>query len=780
MLPLLFAASGCAALIYQVVWFEQLGLVIGASAISAGLTLAAFMGGMCIGSLWLPRLAAARPPLRVYALLEAGIGVLGAATLAFILVAGRVYPAASGAWDLGLRAVAAAVCLLPATVLMGATLPAVARCFDGERHASAWLGACYAANILGGVVGCLVSAFWLLRVYDAHLATNVAVPMNFAVAIVAWRLRSPAGAAPAAVAPASGPRRRPAPIYVAAGVSGFTALAAEVLWTRHLALVIGGTVYAFALVLAVFLFGLGAGGALGAAVGRRLDPRRALAGCQWLLTFGIVWAAYVIARSLPYWPIDVQLPTTAAVALQLDALRTAFAVLPAALLWGASFPLALAAIATPAADSRRAVARLYAVNTAGAIAGALLTTFVLVPELGSQRAQQIAVLLAAGVGVALWLGADTGRTRVAQATVAAALAVALAFALPALPPELVAYGRFLPTRGSGANVVYVGEGLTASVAVTREPSGVLTYHNAGKTQASTYPQDLRLQRMLGHMSTLIADEPNDVLVIGLGAGITAGAVSIDPAVERVIVAEIEPLVPPLAAEFFAAHNFGVVTNPKVEIRVDDGRHYLATTTRRYDAITSDPLDPWVRGAATLYTREFWQLAKSHLKEGGVVSAFVQLYETDEAAVRSQIATFFGVFPNGALFANRVDGQGYDAVLLARAGDAPIDVERLAARLGSAAYTDVAASLRAVGFDSALDLVGTFAGQASDMRAWLDGATINTDRNLRLQYLAGAHLNGNRAPEILRAIAPEPAFPDRLFVGRPAQLEDLRQRLAAQR
>ena len=779
MLPYLFAASGCAALIYQIVWFEQLGLVIGASAISLGLTLAVFMGGMCIGSLCLPRfVAAARQPLSVYAALELGIGVLGAAALVVIPGVGHLYVAASGSADLVLRAVTAVVCLLPATILMGATLPAVARCVEGERNASAWLGACYAANILGGVVGCMLSAFYLLRSYDVYAATAVAVLLNAAVAMAAWRLRTPV--APPVVVAVPDPLARVSwPIYVAAGISGFTALSAEVLWTRHLALLIGGTVYAFALMLAVFLLGLGAGSGAGAALGARLDPRRALAACQWLLAATIAWAAYAIARSLPYWPLDVTLPIPASVALELDALRTAFAVLPAALLWGASFPLALAAVAAPATDSRRAVARVYAVNTAGAIAGALLTTFVLVPGLGSQHAQQLAVVLAAGVGAALWLSAGPLGRRAAQAAIAAAVAVALAYSVPALPPELVAYGRFLPTRGVGANVVYVGEGLTASVAVTREPSGVLTYHNAGKTQASTYPQDLRLQRMLGHLSTLVADTPAEVLVIGLGAGITAGAVSIDPAVERVVVAEIEPLVPPLAGRFFAAHNFGVVTNAKVEIRIDDGRHYLATTSRKFDAITSDPLDPWVKGAATLYTREFWQLARARLNDGGVVTAFLQLYETDAAAVQSEIATFFSVFPNGALFANRVDGKGYDAVLLGRADDAPIDVQRLAARLGSAAYGEVAGSLRQVGFASALDLVGTFAGQAADMTGWLPGAAINTDRNLRLQYLAGAGLNGNRAGEILRAlIAPAAPFPDRLFVGTPAQLEELRQRLAA--
>jgi len=780
-LPFLFAASGCAALIYQIVWFEQLGLVIGASAISLGLTLAAFMGGMCIGSLWLPRfVAVARSPLRVYAALELGVGVLGMAALILIPGIGHLYVAASGTADLVLRAVTAAVCLLPATILMGATLPAVARCADGERNASAWRGVCYAANILGGVVGCLLSAFYLLRAYDVYVATAVAVLLNVAVAIVAWGLRGPA-LPPVEAAQRRGPQRSSWPIYLAAGVSGFTALSAEVLWTRHIALLIGGTVYAFALMLAVFLLGLGAGSGAGAALGARLDPRRALAACQWLLAAAIAWAAYVIARSLPYWPLDVELPTSASVALELDVLRIAFAVLPAALLWGASFPLALAAVAAPSTDSRRAVAHVYAVNTAGAIAGALLTTFVLVPGVGGQHAQQLAAVLAAAVGVGLWLSTGSGRGRAVPAVAAAALAGVFAWSVPALPPALVAYGRFLPTRGAGANVVYVGEGLTASVAVTREPSGVLTYHNAGKTQASTYPQDLRLQRMLGHMSTLVAEKPADVLVIGLGAGITAGAVSIDPAVERVVVAEIEPLVPALAARFFAEPNFGVVTNAKVEIRIDDGRHYLATTSRKFDAITSDPLDPWVKGAATLYTREFWQLARSRLNDGGVVTAFVQLYETDLAAVQSQIATFFSVFPNGALFANRVDGRGYDAVLLGRAGDAPIDVERLEARLGTGAYAGVASSLRQVGFESALHLIGTFAGQASDMAAWLPGAAINTDRNLRLQYLAGAGLNGNRAGEILRTlIAPAVPFPGRLFVGTPAQLEELRQRLQAAR
>jgi spermidine synthase len=366
---------------------------------------------------------------------------------------------------------------------------------------------------------------------------------------------------------------------------------------------------------------------------------------------------------------------------------------------------------------------------------------------------------------------------VGRCAVSLAAALVLAWSVPPLPPALVAYGRFLPTRGQDANVVYVGEGVASSIAVAREPSGIVTYHNAGKTQASTYPQDMRLQRMLGHLATLIPKRPRSVLVIGLGAGITAGAASIDPAVERVVVAEIEPLVRKVAKDYFAEANHGVVSSAKVEIRVDDGRHVLATAREKFDSITSDPLDPWVKGAAALYTREFWELCKSRLNDDGVVTAFVQLYETTEGAAKSEIATFFSAFPHGVLFVNTVNGRGYDAVLVGRANDAPIDVDLIEQRLDEPSYERVARSLREVGFDSALDLLGTYAGGAADMSGWLRKAALNTDRGLRLQYLAADGLNVQRADDLYRQIITRGGrFPERTFIGSPIAIEGLRQRL----
>ena len=233
----------------------------------------------------------------------------------------------------------------------------------------------------------------------------------------------------------------------------------------------------------------------------------------------------------------------------------------------------------------------------------------------------------------------------------------LARSVHELPGLLVAYGRYAATRVGQANIIYVGEGLNASVAVSELPNGVRNYHNAGKVQASSEPQDMRLQRMLGHLTTLIPEHPRKVLVIGCGAGVTAGAVSVDPAVEHETIAEIEPLVPRVVSTYFSQHNFDVVRNPKVHVRIDDARHFVETTNEKFDAVTSDPLDPWVKGAAMLYTVEFFEMVKQHLNPGGVVTLFVQLYESNTEAVKSEIGTFLDVFPNGIVWGNTNEGKG---------------------------------------------------------------------------------------------------------------------------
>ena len=786
-LLVLFIGSGCAALIYEVVWFQLLQLSVGSSAVSLGILLGIFMGGMCLGSLLLPRLVSARHhPLRVYALLELGIGALGMIVLFVVPLIGGVYTtiAGTGQINLFLRAIVAGICLLPPTILMGATLPAIARFVEATPSGVSWLGYFYGGNIGGAVVGCLLAGFYLLRVFDMPTATFVAVALNVAVALLALAIARITAYVPAADSAARGPiSPESGLIYVAIALSGMTALGAEVVWTRILSLLFGATTYTFSLILAVFLVGLGVGSTIGSELARRIArPRFALGWCQLLLCATIAWAAHAMGDSLPYWPINPSLSTNPIFNFQLDLMRAIWVLLPSTLLWGASFPLALAAVALPGQDPGRLVGGVYAANTVGAIIGALVTGLVLVGTVGSQVSQQILIGIAATSGVLVLVGVSpAGRTegvmRLWTATivvvVACIAAVVLARAVPPLPGLLVAYGRYAATWVGINQIVYVGEGITAAVAVSRTNDGVLNYHNAGKVQASSEPQDMKLQRMLGHITTLVPENPAKVLVIGCGAGVTAGAVSIDPMVKEQTIAEIEPLVPEVVSTHFAEHNFNVVRNPKVRIHLDDARHYLLTTDEKFDAITSDPLDPWVKGAATLYTREFFAEVKEHLNPGGVVTLFVQLYESTDAAVKSEIATFLEAFPNGAVFANTVNGQGYDLVLYGTVGDRRIDVDAVQARLNSPEGEPIRRSLAQVGINSAVELFGTYAGSRSDMTKWLKDGAINTDRNLRLQYLAGLGLNLYQSALIYHAMIEETRYPEHLFTGSQKTLDELK-------
>jgi spermidine synthase len=524
----------------------------------------------------------------------------------------------------------------------------------------------------------------------------------------------------------------------------------------------------------VFLTGIGIGSSAGSALARVVsNPRVALAWCQLSLCVAIAWTAYIVNASLPYWPINPSISTAAAFQFQLDLTRAFYAMLPGAILWGASFPLALAALAGQDEDPARLVGGVYAANTLGAIIGALGASLIMTIWLGSQRAQQLLIILAALSALLLVWKEKAAATIVSASAVAAAL---LAFTVPPLAPMLVAFGRYAATQMGQAEVIYVGEGWNAAVAVSERSNGVRNYHNAGKVQASSEPQDMRLQRMLGHLTTLVPHSARTALVIGCGAGVTAGAVSIDPAVEQQTIAEIEPLVPQVISTYFAEHNFDVVNNPKVRIRIDDARHFLFTTDQKFDAITSDPLDPWVKGAAMLYTREFFELVKAHLNPGGIMTLFVQLYESNTEAVKSEIGTFFEAFPQGMIFANTYNGAGYDLVLLGQPDGTKINLDEIDARLQRPEYAPVAKSLREIGMYSAVDLFSTFAGQAPDFVNWLKDAQINRDRNLRLEYLAGRGLNLYRADAIYTDMVAHAKDPQGIFEGSPEKTEALLQKI----
>ena len=448
-LALLFAGSGCSALIYEIVWLQSLQLVIGSSAISLGILLGTYMGGLCLGSLATSRLISQKlHPLRAYALLELGIGVAGLLLLVGMPLVGGAYTAWSGAGAFGmvLRGIVAGVCLLPPTFLMGATLPLVSRWVEAAPQGVSWIGLLYGANIFGAVLGSLLTGFYLLRLYDIATATYVAIALNVAVALLSLilasgELHSPAQPpADSVVAPL--PSGATA-IYVVTAVSGMTALAAEVIWTRLFSLLFGATVYTFSLILAVFLLGLGVGAHFGAALARKTKrPALALSWCQLLLCVAIAWTAHVLVQSLPYWPISAHTALNPWLRMAFDLRRCAYAALPPAILWGASFPLALAAAAPRQDDPGRWVGRLYGANTVGGIVGSLAASLLLVAWIGSQHTQQALIVASAISGLLALVSiartdasAKTPWAAVALALVGAAL---LAWRIPPVPGDLIA------------------------------------------------------------------------------------------------------------------------------------------------------------------------------------------------------------------------------------------------------------------------------------------------------------------------------------------------------
>ncbi len=792
LLLLLLAGSGCAALIYEVTWYQELQLAIGSTAVSLGILLATFMGGLAIGSLIVPRLTTYRlHAFRIFATLEAGIGLFGVIVTAAMPGISRLYltGAEHGLPGMLLRGCVAALAMLPSTILMGASLPVLVRGIPlSQAGVSRW-ALLYGSNTAGAVTGCLLAGFYFLRVYNMAETTYAAAAINLLVAVSAWALSK--NSRETEVSAGSGqdlqlPRAN-APlwiIYAVAALSGACALGAEVVWTRLLSILFMATVYAFSVILAVFLAGLAIGAAISSWFIRKTKTDSALGWCQVLVAAGIAWAAIVICLHLPAACgklVNASVPHM----FLLDLVFAVWAIFPAALAWGASFPLACAAaVRSPKDDPARVAGGIYAANTAGSIAGALAVSLVLIPWIGTQQSQRVLLVLA-GLSAFLVLLAvkplkASGKKWTTTAlTLASFATVWLTYSVPRFPPEAIAFGRSAYLRPF-SEPVYMAEGRNSSVVIMRWSGNDLTYISVnGHVEATTEQYDMRLQRMVAHLPGLAHPNPKSVLGIGFGAGVTAGSFTRYPGIERITICEIEPVIPPGSARFFAQANYDVYHDPRTRIVYDDARHYLLTTRDKFDIIASDPLDVFAKGTAALYTREYFEAVKQRLNPGGMFSLYVPLYETDEPTIRSELATFFAAFPNATLWSNTRNGEGYDMVFMARTEPSRLNVDQIEQRLARPGYAGVLASLRDIGMSSALDLFSTYAGENAGVGRWSDGAEINTDANLRLSYLAGMAINSVAANALWHKIAEYRGDPMKAFTGSPATIQALKEALYRQ-
>ena len=774
---LLFFLSGAAALVYQVVWVRSLTLIFGGTHLAVTAVLAIFMAGLALGGYVIGRVAdRAGRPLRLYGLLELGIAAFALVFVGLMKVYPAVYVALAQGRDgsiLYLTAVrmlfSTAAIIVPAT-LMGGTLPVLSRLVSRQpetlRSSLAFL---YGLNTLGAVLGALLAGFVLLRLYSVSTTLSLAVATNVVIGLASIALQGRLSAVVAVEgAGAAAPADPPAPggsgglpdslscrlVLWGIGLSGFCALGYEVLWTRVLTVAVGASVYGFTIMLVAFLAGIALGsksyGLLRALAGEEDSRhRRAIA---W---FGIVqvvigvsaFLVTLLLRDVPVNAIRLQrvflqsgLGSFEVRVWSNFALAFLYMVVPAFFM-GVAFPLAGEIHARYRNSVGRAVGEVLAFNTVGAILGAGLSGFALIYLFGIERSLQMLTLLNVGMGLLVLGSLGRSRRPVAAVTAVTLAALALLAASPGVlrlwdtsyfaifrsnQPEVFATPETVREAMENTDVLYYAEGVESTVSVIRIKGGEQSFLTNGRVEASSHLQAQQCQLTLGHLPMLLARNPRRVLVVGLGSGMTLGATSVHPGVERITLAEIEPKVMGVARTF-AAYNHRVLEDPKLRIVFNDGRNFLMTTREKFDVITADPIHPWFRGAGYLYTTEYFKLAADHLNPGGVVAQWLPIYELSPEDLRSIVRTFREHFTHTLLWLTH-----YDAELVGSNSPLLIDEAELARRMAAPVVGD---DLRKVMMGSATDLLSYFVMGTDGMARFSRDGTVNTDDRLYLEFSA---------------------------------------------
>jgi spermidine synthase len=795
---LLFFLSGACTLVYEIAWVRMFVLVFGTSVYAVSTVLSAFMAGLALGSALFGRVAdRGGNPLRLYAWLELNIGLFA---LVFPFILGRLdgfytllygwlegSPAAFGAARFALSFL---VLLVPAT-LMGATLPVLSRFAVGSLgRLGRGVGSLYALNTFGAVAGCALTAFVLLELAGVRGATTIAALVNGLVAVAAFVLagRYREKGIPGKDADEAPPRARDgaareagatevAPLAARAvfwgfAISGFVALAYEVVWARLLGVVLRLTTsQSLSTILISFLFGLAVGGAVGARYADRWKPLVAIfaaiqlaLGLFGLASIALFGAIPDLARAIPAMSWGGHL---------LKLFLLAFVVmLGPTVLMGLAFPVAAKIHARGMAALGRSVGNIYAANTAGAIFGAFTAGFVLIPLLGTQHAIQLLAWINLAVGVVVLLADASGnrRRRLTLFAAAGLPALLLTLLLPGSHLEAV-LGKASP-RGE---LIYFDETAGGTVTVFEFPdaSRILRVNGAG--EVPTDRASVQIFRMLGNLPMLVHPAPRDVLVIAFGGGITLS--SVEPHRPRSL--DCVEIVPGVfeAAEYFDRYNRGLhrrLDQGGIELIEDDGRNHVLRTRRSYDVIISDSTHPGTADSWVLYTQEFYRLCRERLNRNGLFAQWLPLHGLTPEAYRMILRTFYSVFPHASLWIT----EEYSILLGAPDGLA-IDVPQLRKRL---AHVEVREGLDEVNLD---DPVSFLAGLALDERAiaaYVGDGPVNTDDRPWISFARRMRSGGGGILPITISLLPHYGVRlDYILAGAtPETVDRIRRRLLARR
>ena len=731
-----FVLSGFAALLYQTAWLRQFSLVFGTSELAVAAVLAAYMGGLSLGAAVAARYVhRITRPVLFYGLLEAGIALSALAVPLLLQLARIVYVAvlggqpepvdASGLGQSFFYLVVAFIVLALPTTFMGATLPLLTKyVVKSEAQIGTRVGLLYATNTIGAIGGTLVAGFVLLPLLGLNGTVWVGVVINLVVFVLAASIAIQIGktastteAGSQSLSPATGgvqaeptgdPRGRfwILPIMLLSGANAFVY---EVLWTRLLGHILGGSITAFATMLAGFLSGIAIGSAIASRFARTRDQAT---GYFVMAQLGVAVTSILIYQLLP-----LAIPETAGLGG-----NVAFAILvllPATIFIGATFPLAVRMLAASKSDAAPASARVYSWNTVGAIAGATLAAFFIIPLLKYEGTIKLAVLLNAFLGLAAAFLA-TRRVRSAIAFSLIFFLGILGLYYPKMPEEILRSSPVFPM--SSGEIVFYEVGRSATVVVIEE-GGAFYLRTNGLPEAAPSelgsPPERRTQRNLSIFPVLARPRVESMLVVGLGGGVALE--SVPASVSSVDVIELEPQVLQANRFYGGRRENNPLDDPRINIVVNDARSALSLTDKRYDAIVSQPSHPWTAGASHLYTREFMQLAKDHLTEDGVFLQWMNATFVDDFLLKALSASMLDVFSYVRMY--QVD----PGTLFFMGSEQPLDPERQMARTGLPLSDDVLTYLEQ-GIGAPEDLLVALTMDKENLENFSAGAPPITDNH----------------------------------------------------
>ena len=777
--------SGATGLIYEVLWARMLGLVFGATTVAISAVLAAFMGGLALGSVLAARFGVRiKRPVRTYAFIEIAVGLYALAVPFLFRGIDRVYVQVwlhfhPGFYGFALsRFVLATTVLLIPTALMGATLPVLVGALQrSSGNSTSAVARLYTWNLVGAIVGAVAAGFLLLPQFGVRATIWIAAATNLAIGLVAFLLDSKSGGSrdgDVEQVPQGRTDEINRPLHQAvltaaltkfwlfcAVTSGFVTISMQVVWSRVLAMIIGSSTYAFSIVLALFLVGLALGAYL---VSARRNPdawrlRRAVMVIE-ILTALTLFLSLRITSATPEllvstafrlginsWAGLLALQIAAAALLILAPATLMGMVMPLVLMWAGSGRPA-GELATDLAQARvRLVGHSYALNTVGAIAGSVITAFVLIPGTSTRfTIFCVAALCLMVAGIAYEPSRATSDRALARSLAIGGTVILVLSMLAAWPRlnlnalstgaydsyvRVLARSRVAPEKdqtdvpGNHQLLMYE-EGRTATVSVRRD-WGITSVAINGRTNASD-ADDMPTQVLVGQLGVLTAPRPGQAMMVGFATGVTAGSVLQSP-IESIDCVEIEPAAV-ASSRFFEHVNNRPLSDPRLHVIIDDARTYLRVNPVTYDMIISEPSHPWVPGVANLFTREFFTLGRRRLKDDGVFVQWLQIYQLSTESLRSVLATFHETFPYVAVFRVQGAAKGKDLILIG--SGAPVRLDQISERMKD---PRTKADLDRVGITSAEEVLAWFVCDETQLGPAVAGSVINTDDNMHVETVA---------------------------------------------